>query len=613
MPDTTPTSPTPILSATVMAGLFAKIDLSFSRQSLSDLYRVSGANEESASLTLFNTLRRIILGDTTVLPTTGEAATTALQAALDRLTAALDTGVFAGSLVSLVGQSGQQIAALATSNIGVRYSIANFVPFAIIGLTDMYARHNQDGSLNRFDPATGTQLISTEWLGDRSQLFAARLASGNSGTVAISGNQSYLIDDRSQRNADGSSVRTQLVADNPNRPIGRVTFGTDNTEGEIVAGGTGSDRLYGGGGDDNIRGGAGDDYIEGGLGNDYIQGGIGADTLLGGLGDDEIEGGLGNDIIRGGVGDDVITGGRGDDRMDGGDGFDTYVIEANDGNDVIMDSDGRGEVIYQGATLAGSATASGGKYVSADGKITYSFAGDMEEGGVLTITTEGGRIKIRDFRNGMLGITLGDGSPGALFAPADPPVEPINDVDPRLPRDRTDGIIPQWPVNDGYSGGGDGGDGGSGDGGDGGVSNGNGNDEIDGQPSNSVGKKSLAPSNALGEFITTPELAMPLVSGATFASATEAWQQTPGANLVDANTTINPEPEVVIGVTAADVTSAMMDFHDDATDAILGGDSIAQHATRDDAMLTATPDNLAKLGKQNASLDSTQIAPRIGG
>ena len=372
-------------------------------------------DEASASLSLFNTLRRIILADTSVIPTTGDDAESSLQAALDKLTAALDTGAFTGSVVSLVGLGGQQVASLAASHMGVRYSIANFVPFAVIGATDMYARHNQDGSLTRFDPATGTTLISTEYLGDRSQLFAARLASGNASQIAITGNQSWLIDDRTVRMTDGSSNRTQLIADAPNRPVGRVTFGTDNTEGEIVAGGTGNDRLYGGGGDDNIRGGAGDDYIEGGLGNDYVQGGIGSDTLVGGLGDDEIEGGLGNDIIRAGVGDDVITGGRGDDRMDGGEGFDTYVIDANDGNDVILDSDGLGEVIYAGATLTGSATASGGKYVSADGKITYSFAGDIEEGGVLTITTEGGRIKIRDFRNGMLGITLGDGSPGALL------------------------------------------------------------------------------------------------------------------------------------------------------------------------------------------------------
>jgi hypothetical protein len=596
MPDNTPTTPpAPILSATVLTALFSKIDRNFSAAKLSDLFRVSGVDEASASLSLFNTLRRIILADTTEIPTTGEDAQTILQAALDRLTAALDTGAFTGSLVSLVGMSGQQVATLATSQIGVRYSIANFVPFAIIGATDVYARHNQDGSLTRFDPATGTMLISTEYLGDRSQLFAARLASGNASQIAITGNQSFLIDDRSRRGADGNSVRTQLTADSPNRPVGRVTFGADNTDGEIVAGGTGNDRLYGGGGDDNIRGGAGDDYIEGGLGNDYIQGGIGSDTLIGGLGDDEVEGGLGNDIIRAGVGDDVIAGGKGDDRLDGGDGFDTYVFDANDGNDVILDSDGFGEVMYAGAALTGSATASGGKYVSADGKITYSFAGDIEEGGVLTITTEGGRIKIRDFRNGMLGIKLGDGSPGALFAPADPLIDlpggtEGNNGNPL--RGRYDTVYPQWPVNDGYSGGNDSGDG-----------------EV--APPKGDGSKKVVEENVLDDFITSPDAALPLVSGATYASASAAWRETPDADI--ANTTITPKPETVIGVTAADITAAVMDFHDDISDAHLGGDSIAQHVTRDDAMLTATPDHLAKLGKQTASLDSTQTAPRIGG
>ena len=56
-----------------------------------------------------------------------------------------------------------------------------------------------------------------------------------------------------------------------------------------------------------------------------------------------------------------------------------------------------------------------------------------------------------------------------------------------------------------------------------------------------------------------------------------------------------------------------MDFHDDISDASLGGDSIAHHVTRDDTTLTATSGGTYKLGKQAASLDTTQTAPRIGG
>lgn len=614
MPDTTP-SPTvtpPTLSATVMSGLFAKIDATFSRTSLSDLYRVSGADETSASFALFNMLRKIVLGDTSTLATTGEGAAAAQQAALDKLSAALDTGAFSGRLVSLVGQTGQQVAVLAGSSIGVRYSLANFVPFAITGATEAYARHNQDGSLTRFDPATGAQLISNEWLGDRSQLFAARLASGSASVISITGNQSWVIEDRTQRNSDGTTVRTQLNADGANRPTGRVTFGQDDTAGEIVAGGTGNDRLYGGGGDDNIRGGAGDDYIEGGSGNDWIQGGIGNDTLLGGTGDDEIEGGMGNDIIRGGAGDDVITGGKGDDRLDGGDGFDTYVIDANDGNDVIMDSDGLGQILYEGAALTGVTAAKNGVYASDDGKLTYSFAGDIEEGGVLTITTEKGRIKIRDFHNGMLGIKLGDGSAGALFPPAPPEVLNGNDLPPR---DRRDTLYPTWPpVNDPYGGGSGGAaDGGGGDGGDGGEVAAPVYDyEGSAAKNTEKGVTKRAADLELSDFITAPAFTLPLVSGASFASATEAWQ-TSNASRLDAKTTITPEPTIIIGITAADVTSAVMDFHNDATDTHLGSDALAQHIARDDSSMLST--NLGvtnKLGKQTASLDSAQIAPRIG-
>ncbi len=318
-----PTPATPILSATVLSGLFAKIDRNFSITNLADLYRVSGADEAQASFSLFNMLRRIILGDTSALPTSGEGADAAQQAALDRLTTALDTGAFTGRMVSLVGQTGQQVATLAASHMGVRFSLGTGIPFAIIGATDVYARHNQDGSLTRFDPATGATLISEEWLGDRSQLFAARLASGGASAIAITGNQSWVIDDRSQRNADGSSVRTALNADGANRPTGRVTFGADNSEGEIVAGGDGDDELDGGTGTGNmLDGGRGNDTLYSHGTNDILSGAEGDDILFGsdtettqlsgGTGNDEIYGGAANDLADGEDGNDFLYGGHGD-------------------------------------------------------------------------------------------------------------------------------------------------------------------------------------------------------------------------------------------------------------------------------------------------------------
>ena len=163
-----------ILTATVLTGLFGKIDRSFSRDRLLDLFKVAGADESESSINLFNMLRRVVLGDTSPLVAPGEDADTAIAAALERVTGALNTRSFSGHIVSLVGQSVQQVTALAMSDIGVRFSLSNFVPFAIVGAPEIYAQHNRDDSLTRFDASTGTRLISDEWIADRSQYFAAR-------------------------------------------------------------------------------------------------------------------------------------------------------------------------------------------------------------------------------------------------------------------------------------------------------------------------------------------------------------------------------------------------------------------------------------------------------
>ncbi|MFT6675994.1 MAG: Ca2+-binding RTX toxin-like protein [Sulfitobacter sp.] len=91
---------------------------------------------------------------------------------------------------------------------------------------------------------------------------------------------------------------------------------------------------------------AGDDYLEGGEGSDTILGDGGDDTISGGAGDDGIGGGTGDDVIYGDSGNDylfgqdgndTITGGTGNDYLVGGEGFDTFVYNAGDGHDTIVD------------------------------------------------------------------------------------------------------------------------------------------------------------------------------------------------------------------------------------------------------------------------------------
>ncbi|MFZ6870506.1 putative Ig domain-containing protein [Undibacterium sp. Di27W] len=77
------------------------------------------------------------------------------------------------------------------------------------------------------------------------------------------------------------------------------------------------------------------DDILGFNGNDTIHAGAGNDSIYSMAGDDLIYGEDGNDIIFAGDGDDTINGGAGNDRMGGGKGHNTYVFDADWGQDVI--------------------------------------------------------------------------------------------------------------------------------------------------------------------------------------------------------------------------------------------------------------------------------------
>lgn len=412
MADVTAPEKTPVvLDRALIEALFKKLDASLSTAAFDAIYAAAGTTDEARNKYLFNALRKLLKNDSSALDETK------IGDIRDALNAAIDGGI-KGTLLSLGQLSAQDILSRGQTDLGMRYAMSNLLPFALVGTTGVYDQHNQGNQLNRFNPNTGEQLWSDAYLKDRADFIAVRLATPE-GSSTVSGTQSWIFEDRREKGADGQALRITTTASEAERATNRMIFGSDDSAGEVVSGGNGNDRLYGMGGDDIMRGGAGDDYLEGGQGNDFLQGGRGDDQLDGGAGEDELAGDAGNDILRGGAGVDDLTGGAGDDRMEGGEGFDSYVINTGDGNDVIVDSDGKGEVLLDGVALTGSATVSDGKYKTADGKYSFTFSGDPNEGGTLTIEwgEENARqsVRIHQFKNGQMGITLGDGSADALL------------------------------------------------------------------------------------------------------------------------------------------------------------------------------------------------------
>ena len=143
------------------------------------------------------------------------------------------------------------------------------------------------------------------------------------------------------------------------------------------------------------------DIFHGGSGNDVLQGGGGLNILYG-------EGG--GDTLIGGKDDDTLTGGKGNDILKGGAGNDTYIYKTGDGNDEITDTDG--SVKFNDTTLSGGIggdeegevkkATKAGTFKSDDKKYTYVWAG---EGSDLVIN---GKITVKNFHNGDLGITLNE-------------------------------------------------------------------------------------------------------------------------------------------------------------------------------------------------------------
>jgi Ca2+-binding RTX toxin-like protein len=97
---------------------------------------------------------------------------------------------------------------------------------------------------------------------------------------------------------------------------------------DVIVSGPAADALQGGGGNDTLAGLQGNDTLDGQADDDLLSGNQGNDTLEGGLGDDTLNGGQGNDVLHGGAGNDVMIGGP---------GIDTFVFEAGDGADAVLD------------------------------------------------------------------------------------------------------------------------------------------------------------------------------------------------------------------------------------------------------------------------------------
>ena len=151
-------------------------------------------------------------------------------------------------------------------------------------------------------------------------------------------------------------------------------------------------------------------FMVGGTGNDWMRGGSQADLLIGNAGDDTLNGGAGNDTLMGGT------------------GYDTYIINAGDGFDTLVDVDGSGVVKLSGVEAKGKAAVTdpakwiqrGNIWQDQEHGLAYGLITLPNGSQTLIITSlDGAKVEIKGWSAGDLGIDLGAGAqPSAVPTPA---------------------------------------------------------------------------------------------------------------------------------------------------------------------------------------------------
>lgn len=217
-----------------------------------------------------------------------------------------------------------------------------------------------------------------------------------------------------------------------------------------IFGGSGNDTVFGGSegniifGDFSPENFRGAEETSGVAGDDILNGGSGVDVIVGGEGFDRIAGGAENDFL---YGNDLENNDDGiGDRLQGAEGQDNYFV--GDG-DVIIDTDGKGSVVFGSTQLTGGELVENGPDACSNGENDHSSDDERTwtneqsgetyrlSDGDLIVESDDGSITIQGWQDGDLGITLngespedaGDCQPDPENADPDPNPDPDPDPD----------------------------------------------------------------------------------------------------------------------------------------------------------------------------------------
>ena len=159
--------------------------------------------------------------------------------------------------------------------------------------------------------------------------------------------------------------------------------------------------------------------VENGTSALSYDGSSGNDLVIGGEAVDTLKGAGGNDFLYGLEGGDDLEGGAGNDYLAGGGGTDIYRFFSNDSASVtvdrIIDSDGSGQIWFDGAIVVGGQRTSEHAWLDSTGKLKLTFLDNGYGQGTLVIDVidTHDSIRVQDWALGDLGITLGGEVPAS--------------------------------------------------------------------------------------------------------------------------------------------------------------------------------------------------------
>lgn len=404
-----------LTDALALAAALEAIDPTFSPERFNALLESAASSPDSSLEGIVDGLRRMLLDPATGdLPIGDSGDSSASRIVYHQTLDQLRSGAFVGLLGRVrIEPSSLDLAVRARDEFGAFASLMALSPLVLAAADSgsqaaldlafqtswggTYAAWQADRNMTQSDRDAGKEAFTQSYLDARAAMLSWIVYRNEQDITAatIYGTElgELLFRDFSSANVKQVRIGSEWTGDADRQ---RVFFGSASAN--VLEGGTQSDSLYGGAGNDTVRGNESVDWLEGNVGDDALYGGTDDDFLLGGDGADLLAGDNGNDDLRGGQGHDV------------------YFFAQGFGIDTIDDSDGQGEIRIPGKL--GALTGADAKRVADnvwqtdDQSVNYLLISEAGRSDLyLTFNNRPDVIRIRDWQQGDLGVTLSSATP----------------------------------------------------------------------------------------------------------------------------------------------------------------------------------------------------------